>query len=314
MPVLVRPRTTTYRSWTIDSRRWDRYSPRTGDIVVATYPKCGTSWITRIVSMLIAGSAEPTPTGGRWLDARFRPVDSVLERIEAQTERRMLTAHLPIDGLPLYDDVDYIHVARDGRDACMSYHNHCLSYTRAMLELLDRNGIEDETIRRPYPRPSADPGEFFRDWITGGMGSGHARPVAELDYFSFQNSWWQVRRRPNVLMVHYNDLKNDLAGEIARIARFLRIDCAGALLAEIVRAAGFEAMRRDGAILFPVADDIWEGGASSYLYKGSNNRWRDVLTKEDIDQYEAKATATLDSACASWVAAGRAVAGDPREL
>jgi hypothetical protein len=36
---------------------------------------------------------------------------------------------------------------------------------------------------------------------------------------------------------------------------------------------------RDAAILFPGAGDIWEGGASTYLFKGSNNRWRDVLTK-----------------------------------
>ena len=33
--------------------------------------------------------------------------------IEAQTHRRFLKSHLPFDGLPIYDEVRYIHVARD---------------------------------------------------------------------------------------------------------------------------------------------------------------------------------------------------------
>jgi aryl sulfotransferase len=268
----------------------------------------------RIVTMLAARSAAPLPIGGRWPDARFRPIDSVIERIEALTGRRALKAHLPVDGLPLYDGISYIHVARDGRDACMSFHNHCRSYTRPMLELLDRNGREDETIGRNYPRAPDDPRAFFHDWIAGGMENGYPRCVAEIDFFAFQDSWWQERRRPNVLMVHYNDLKASLPAEVGRIARFLSIDCEEPLLGEIVRASGFEAMRQDSAILFPGADAIWDGGTSSYLYKGTNNRWRDVLTREDGDRYEARAKAVLQPACARWVEAGRARAGDPREL
>jgi len=314
MPTLLRPPTREYRSWTFDSRRWVQYQPLVGDIIITTYPKCGTAWMLRIVTMLAAGSAAPAPTGGRWPEARFRPLDATITRIQAQTGRRVLKSHLPIDGLPLYDDISYIHLARDGRDACMSYHNHCLSYTTGMLELLDRSGREDETIGRPYPRAPSDPREFFRDWIAGGMESGYARCLAELDFFAFQHSWWQERQRPNVLMVHYNDLKADLAGEVGRVADFLRVDCRGTLLAQIAEAAGFEAMRRDGAILFPNAGDIWEGGADSYLFRGSNNRWRDVLTQEDIALYEAKAGSMLHPACARWVASGRIDAGDPAEL
>lgn len=33
--------------------------------------------------------------------------------IEAQTHRRFLKSHLPMDALPIYDEVRYIHVARD---------------------------------------------------------------------------------------------------------------------------------------------------------------------------------------------------------
>ncbi len=36
-------------------------------------------------------------------------------------------------------------------------------------------------------------------------------------------SWWEVRRLPNVLMVHYADLKADLPSQMRRIAEFLEI-------------------------------------------------------------------------------------------
>ena len=60
-----------------------------------------------------------------------------MARIEAQAHRRFLKNHLPFDGQPIYDEVKYIHVARDGRDACMSLHNHALSLAPQMLDALE---------------------------------------------------------------------------------------------------------------------------------------------------------------------------------
>src|SRR3546814_8216461 len=47
-----------------------------------------------------------------------------MDDLESQQHRRSLKSHLPLDGLPIFDEVKYIHIARDGRDVCMSYHNH----------------------------------------------------------------------------------------------------------------------------------------------------------------------------------------------
>ena len=55
----------------------------------------------------------------------------------------------------------YIHVARDGRDACMSYHNHCTAFTDGAFALMDKVGAEDPEIGRGYPRAPADPAAFF---------------------------------------------------------------------------------------------------------------------------------------------------------
>ena len=50
---LVRPATREYRNWVTDSRRWSCYTPRASDIVISTYPKCGTTWMQRIVGALV---------------------------------------------------------------------------------------------------------------------------------------------------------------------------------------------------------------------------------------------------------------------
>jgi hypothetical protein len=70
-----------------DSRHWERYTPRAGDVVVATAPKVGTTWTQRIVSLLIFQSPAPKPIMqvSPWLDCRFQiPIDVMVEMLEAQ--------------------------------------------------------------------------------------------------------------------------------------------------------------------------------------------------------------------------------------
>ncbi len=307
--MLVQSPQREYRTWIFDSRRWRHYQPRADDIIIATYPKCGTTWMQRIVGLLVFQTPEPKSleeTSG-WIDRRFpQPIEAVIARIEAQKHRRFLKAHLPLDGLPFYDDVKYIHVARDGRDASMSFHNHAMSFTDGMLEGLNKAGMADEAVGRPYPAIQVDPGRFFHRWITTGEVPGHQDGSPSMSYFQFEKSWWEARSRPNVLMVHYNDLKSDLSGEMRRIADFLAIAVAQDLWPQLVAAAGFEAMRRDGDALLSTAAATFKSGGRGFFFKGTNERWRGVATDEDLALYDAKAEATLAPDCARWVARGRA--------
>jgi len=80
MTTLVRPALREVRSRLFDSARWAGYRPRPDDIIIATFPKCGTTWMQRIVSMLLAGSSAAAPVAGTWFDFRLRgPVEPVLE-------------------------------------------------------------------------------------------------------------------------------------------------------------------------------------------------------------------------------------------
>jgi aryl sulfotransferase len=238
----------------------------------------------------------------------------MLADLEAQTHRRFLKSHLPLDELPFHDEVRYIHVARDGRDACISYHHHWSGLAARTLAALDRMGLEAATLKRLYPRAPADPAEHFHRWLTEGAIPGGADGAPLPSYFHCERTWWQARRCANVLLVHYSDLQADLAGEMRRVADFLDISVASDRWPELVAAAEFAAMRRDGdARMGSVALSL-EGGGRRFFNRGTNGRWRGMCREEDLALYDAKLEAMLAPACARWLAAGRLEAGDPLAL
>ncbi len=109
---------------------------------------------------------------------------------------------------------------------------------------------------------------------------------------------------PNVLFVHYGDLLVDTRGEMQRIADFLEIvveeDSWPALLADV----GIDAMREEARGEDDLSAMVFDGGATRFFYKGTNGRWRDVLTDDDLALYDAAAT-KLDPSLRIWLEGGR---------
>ena len=64
-------------------------------------------------------------------------------------------------------------------------------------------------------------------------------------------------------------------------------------------------MKANAAICVPLGGAFWEGGAPTFINKGVNGRWRDVLPAADSAAYEARAEAELGADCANWLASGR---------
>lgn len=310
---LLRAPTRQVRSYVFDSAGWDRFPVRTDDIVISTYPKCGTTWTQRLVGMMVYQSAEPFPVqeSSPWPDFRVIPYADMLANAAGQAHRRYLKSHLPFDALPVYEGVKYIHVARDGRDAAMSFHHHKLNMTDEVMAIIDAIGLSDPKHGKPQPRANPDPAVHFHDWVTGfedGMGDDGA------SYFYVENSFWKVRRAPNVLLVHYNDLKADLDGEMRRISAFLEIPVDEAIWPDMVQAGDFSAMKKSADKLMPGAGMIFKGGGNTFLNKGTNNRWKGHVDPADLALYEAKVKAQFSPSLAAWVEHGRLKAGDPAEL
>lgn len=303
MPTLLKAPTRTLRSRVFDSTRWDHYQPRDDDIIIGTYSKCGTTWMQRIVGMLVFRSAAPRVLSevSPWLDMRlFESLETTLNAAEVQTHRRFFKTHLPLDALPIYQGVKFIHVARDGRDAAMSLHNHLLNFSPVLRQRLDDLSRSDPKFGDGYPPVPESPAAFFADWITDGGSQGDLG----ASFFHVENTYWRARADPDMLLVHYNDLKTDRGGEMRRIAAYLGIEIADALWPELIEAAGFDAMKAQGDMLLPHAKQVWNGGSSRFMNKGMNKQWRGVFSPGDLARYDDAAGVHFTPDLARWVSMG----------
>ncbi len=301
----VRAPTRVVRDWFCDSRQWEQYHPRADDIVVATAARVGTTWTQQIVSLLVFQSPEPRDIMmvSPWIDCRFlMPIEVMAPMVAAQTHRCILKSHLPADALPIHDQLRYIHVARDGLDACMSQFNFMNGFSPDQVAAFDEVGLGDETVAKPLPRAPSTVREFFQWWSDP---AGDAFCLSANGLFDIERTFWAERARPNVLLVHYNDLKADLSGEMRRIAAFLDIETPEALWPELVEAATFAAMRKNGATLLSVVEQRFKDGHRTFLHQGTNERWRGVLDDEDVAFYRRRAADALPADLADWLEHGR---------
>ena len=296
-------RTRVYRHHHLDSTRWDAIRHRPGDIVVSTSAKAGTTWMQRIVSLLVFGTG-PLPDVlqrvSPWIDRRFaEPLDEVVARIEAQRHRRFLKTHLPVDALRFDEDVRYVVVGRDSRDVFMSLWNHYRNYTDAMYAALAAGDPPGE----PFPRCPDDIRWLWSQWLTRASFEWESDGWPFWSHHYHASAWWAARHRDNVLLVHYNDLLADLEGEMRRVADHVGIEVDEEKWPALVDAARFQSMKGKAAdLLGPM--DRFAGGADAFLYKGSNGRWREALTADDLALYDAVA-AKLDPEVRAWLEGGR---------
>jgi aryl sulfotransferase len=293
-----------YQNHSIDSRRWNFFTPRAGDVVVATSYKAGTTWVQVIVANLIFGGNklpgslnDLTP----WVDLRVVPLEIVLSELENQTHRRSVKTHLPLDSLPFHRNVRYIYVGRDPRDVFMSWWNFYGSFTPQTL--LAFNSVPGRAGPELPPCPE-DIHELWRGWMTRGAFEWETEGYPFWSVLRHAQSWWDYRDLPNIAMVHYADLLTDLDGGIRRIADFLEIDPPAAAWPKIVRNCTFAEMKAHGAELMPRMTTALKGGSDSFFHKGTNSRWRDVLSAEELKLYDAAAERELTSDCRRWLENG----------
>jgi aryl sulfotransferase len=304
----VPERTREYRNHHLDSTRWDLFVPRDDDIVITTAYKAGTTWTQRILAALILG---PGPLPDRlgeispWVDARFfGPLQPMLDDLEAQRHRRFIKSHLAADGLRFFPQAKYIVVGRDTRDVFMSLFNHYSSYTDMMYGLLndaDRPGPE-------LPRCPATPRELWPRWVGEGWFEWESDGWPYWSHHHHLSTWWAARELPNVLLVHFGDLKADPETEMRRIATFCDIDVSEESWPAILATVGLEAMREEARGTDDPMSMAWKGGANTFFYRGDSGRWRDVLTPDDLALYEVSASA-LDPALRNWLESGRHAVG-----
>lgn len=282
----------------MDSTIWNDFEFRDDDIIIGTYAKAGTTWMQQIIGQLIF-SGDGTISShdySPWLELRVIPEEEKLGMLAAQKNRRFIKTHLPLDALTFHPPAKYIYVTRDFPDIVWSLHNHLFNALDMFYEMInDTPG----RVGSALPRPPDDPYEFWQLMLNDDY------PM--WSFWDNVRTWWEYRDLPNMHLVHFNDLKADLEGEIRRLAAFLAIDVDESHWDAIVEHSTFSWMKANAEQMTPMAGEIFAGGAQTFINKGTNKRWKDVLSEADITTYHQIAVEKLGQECAQWVFTGKGV-------
>jgi aryl sulfotransferase len=301
----------TYTDLIMDSARWDAFVPRDGDIIVCTPAKCGTTWTQMICALLVHQTPDlpqPLTVLSRWLDRHTEPVENVVRHFDSQSFRRIIKTHTPLDGLPYWENVHYVFCGRDPRDAFLSMVDHRANLSEETMADVRRRGNMPSDFQL-----SGSANETFPLWMTTGTQSWMWDGFPSGSVLYLTHSYWQHRHLPNLVFLHYADLRANLEGEMRRLAEALDITVPEAKWPALVAAAGFAAMKEKASDNAPGAHLGEWSNNGNFFRKARTGEWRSALNAENQAHYESRTKELLEPELKTWLEGGRA-AMDPKRV
>ena len=253
--------------------RAKQYRPRKGDVFVATQMRCGTTWMQQLVYQIVTRGRGDFD-GGRghlyavspWIDA-LHTVSMDDAPLVGEPPTRIIKTHLPTALTPYSDDAKYIYVTR-----------HPVS---CFASIVDYN----RTLLGPFmPRL-----EVFVDWFCSNQ-------MYWLPWPAHVAGWWEwASSRPNVLFIHYEEMKADFSTARDRVAAFLGVALTPDEQRRVTEACTFKFMQAHEE-WFEMAPPTMFSAAGRFLPSGAASRQDDVTpeTRQRIVAYcreELKSTA-----------------------
>ncbi|KAK2097810.1 Sulfotransferase 1A1 [Saguinus oedipus] len=166
----------------------ESFQARPDDLLISTYPKSGTTWVSQILDMIYQSGdldkCHQAPIFMRvpFLEFKAPGVPSGLETLKDTPTPRLLKTHLPLALVPqtlLDQKVKVVYVARNAKDVAVSYYHF---YQMAKV----------------HP----DPGtwdNFLEKFMAG--------EVCYGSWYQHVREWWELSRTHPVLYLFYEDMK-----------------------------------------------------------------------------------------------------------
>ncbi|GIY37080.1 hypothetical protein CEXT_561021 [Caerostris extrusa] len=203
------------------------YVPKSGDIIISSYPKTGTTWLQYIVLQIISkGTLFPSSED---LD-RICPYMEMTGKssLDLLKPPRMYMHHIPYNMMQKNKESKVLYIYRRPEDTFVSYYH--------FLQNLREDNLDFD--------------EYFENFLSGNVGYGR--------YFDHIMSYLAHRDDGNLLLISYEALSANNKEEILRIARFLGEDYYRNLtqdesvLDEIIKRTSFDYMKSNISVTIPI--------------------------------------------------------------
>lgn len=236
-------------------RRTEEYRPQPGDVFVATQMKCGTTWMQQVVyEVLSHGHGDLSDAGHGHLYAVSPWIESIQSvsmedapRV-GESRSRVIKTHMPAQLTPYSPEARYVYVTREPV-ACFA---SCVDFIRMLTG------------------PIAWDAEGFLDWFCSERMWWGSWPKHVA-------GWWRwAQERPNVLFVHYEEMREDLPAVVARVAELLDVELTSEELAEVVRKSGFDYMKANEELFEMSPPSFFSVAEGTFFVSGGRDRTRDV--------------------------------------
>ncbi len=241
-----------FTSLTVKARNTRAFKPRPDDIFIATYPKSGTTWMQNILYQLTSD--------GKTDFSHINEIAPCFENTDADLEAlpspRILKTHLLYHMLPK-NPARCIYITRHCLDVSVSYYHH-------NQDLMG--------FRGPFQK-------FYDAYLRGRVGYG--------SWFRHLSEWAKHKDKPNILFLRFEDLKDDLEGQIRKIIDFCNLDVKEEAMPGILERCSFQFMK-ENQDKFDLAK--WRAhmlglNFGNFIRKGEKAQWSKTLDEAQLNQY-----------------------------
>lgn len=241
-------------------QKCSQFKFRSDDVVIATFPRSGTTVTQEIVWQII--NHDIIKKGEKYgslmqrvpfleMDFAFKGINgkpNSIDSLQTWTKQRLIKTHLPYSFIK--DEFEntnpkMIIVMRNPKDNVVSCYNFYCGH---------------EIIKSNIPFA-----EYWKSYMTGESVNG--------DFRDFHLQWWSLRERENILIVRYEDIVQQPFQQIRSIALFLGYDLSAEKIDAIVFNTTFDAMSKNEHVNVPL-----KNGSDKFLRKGQISDWKTWLT------------------------------------